>query len=108
MVELIAIAGYGIMMGMTVGVMKHRSGEGDHWDWIDHPEVVISVFWPVILPAFLGASVVALVTGDRLSRAERRREKELTEAKHRAELARIAFEEDQYLTSQLALNGKVK
>lgn len=58
------------------------------------------VLWPIIFPVMLGISVGEGKGG--ASRDEKRRAKEIAEANHKKELARIAMEEDAMLTHQLA------
>lgn len=56
--------------------------------------------WPAVIPLVIGFGLSA--KGQGLSRDEKRRAKELAEANHKKELARIAMEEDAMLTHQLA------
>lgn len=82
MIELLFIMGYGIMMGVTTQIMKYRSGEGDGWDWEEHPEITLSLMWPILLPAFLGFLLAKLVFNDGPSRIEKKRQREIEAARH--------------------------
>lgn len=58
------------------------------------------IAWPIIFPVMLGISLGEKKPKE--SRDEKRRVKEIAEANHKKELARIAMEEDAMLTHQLA------
>lgn len=63
-----------------------------------------SLLWPVAIPVVLGAKVAGSIFGngtERLTRAEKRREKELAEANHKQELARIQAKTTQELEKAL-------
>lgn len=46
------------------------------------------IFWPLVLPFFLGQAVANKSSGQRLSRTQRRHQRELAEADHKVELAK--------------------
>lgn len=86
----ISVFVYSLIGGITYKVAAIKlNATGD-----EHPGVFFSgVLWPIVLPAGLGTSIVsAMSSQSRMSRAKRRQEQEIIEAKHKKELARINAE----------------
>lgn len=83
------IFGYGLVAGMTFKGFSHY---GNFYD--EFGPGIAAIFWPFALPAGIGAVLLGKkISTERISRDDRRRRKELAEANHRKELARIAAEE---------------
>lgn len=62
-----------------------------------------AAFFPAIMPLAIGQVIQKHVAKERPSRAERKREKEIEDAKHEAELARIKRMAHEELDRELAL-----
>ncbi len=63
-----------------------------------------AIFWPIIIPVFLGISLgKKLDPGTRTSREERRRDREIKEALHEQELAKIRLREAQLTEEAIAI-----
>ena len=60
----------------------------------------IGLFWPIAIPVVLG-TVTKMPRLDHTSRDERRRTKELAEAEHQLELARLKAQESVLIDQQL-------
>lgn len=93
MIAAMWIIGYILMTWITfIGIAKQTNTLSDPWQ---SPAPFFSgILWPIVLP-FVIPTVICfrLSTLDRGSnRVEKRRQKELEEAKHRKELARINAE----------------
>lgn len=82
---------YGMMMGVTFRVIANTTlHPEDPWD--TPGPFFGSLLWPLALPTMIGIKGATLVLGDgtaRTSRDERRRKKELAEAKHKLHVAQI-------------------
>lgn len=83
---------YGPDRTMMVRAAEHHGGNG----------AAQAAFWPVTLPWTLGSMVNDPERAkDKVNKATVRRQEEIEEAKHQAELARIRADEDAHLTRQL-------
>lgn len=97
------------MIGGFLGARHHHSlskkcSYKNCWkgEWCGHcfaSVYAVGLFWPIGVPLMLGVLAGA---NDKESRVEARRSKQIEEAKHKAELARIAREEDEELDRRLA------
>lgn len=81
---------YGILSGVTFRVIANATDDPTD-PWKTPGPFFGSLLWPIALPLMLGiyGSTLVLGDGERLSRDERRREKELDEAKHKLEIAKV-------------------
>lgn len=84
---------YSMIAGVSFRAIANATNHPDD-PWRSPGPFFGALAWPVALPLLLGIKGGTLVLGDgeRLSRDERRRDKELTEARHKQELARIEAE----------------
>lgn len=109
MIAILIILGviiYASIGGFAYGTF-HKAFEGDHrckrpgvYCYSDHetPAFFTAVLWPAAVPFVLASRKGE---GKSLSRDEKRRQREIEEARHQKELARIRMEEDALLTHQL-------
>ena len=66
--------------------------------WETPGPFMAGLFWPVAIPFILGTMLCREATG---TRAEKRREREIIEAKHKVELAKLRAEETAQLERAL-------
>ena len=99
-----------VFLGAAIGARDHavRGLECKHYPtycyggtWCTHATLSmwIGILWPFMFPAVAGIKVGKRTKS---TRVERRRARELEEAKHQAELARLARQEDEDLDKRLA------
>lgn len=98
---LIIIATYLMGAGIVFPIMGNKLCPDDYWE---HPGPFFSaVGWPVVVPLLIGTAISNLVfVGEgHTSRADRRRDKELDEARHKLEVAKINAETTRQLEQAL-------
>lgn len=124
MIILALIALAYVFIGSMIGGRHHalssakcewKDGKNDRYGdfttcltpgWCNHIYMslwVYGVVWPVALPATAG---FLIGTTTKQNRTDRRRADEIAEAKHKAEVARLARIEDEELTLQLEATRK--
>lgn len=111
---LLTMMGYALVGGASAArheaITSARCPKSNHGNaentYCTHKLVSIwlaGIFWPVGIPMLTG---VAVGGSSKEARDERRREKEIAEAKHRKEIERINAEADAELDRRLAALGK--
>lgn len=105
---VLGVIGYSLICGMVGAasrpfLYKRMSYSGD----VVVVGNALAVFWPVALPIILGILAGnALTNNSGDSRRSRKQEKELSEARHQAELATIKRRADAELDRQLEALGR--
>jgi hypothetical protein len=93
----------GLVGGRYQAVESGKCAQSEHfgYNWCGHSLFTIwfaAPLWPVFLPASLGLKAGMTTPEDR---ASRRHKREIAEAKHKAELAKLERQETEELNRQL-------
>lgn len=98
---LAGIFAYGFPLGITFKAVANRT-DRPHRPFNTAGPTLAAISWPIILPAAVGVSTVkAFDKTSRANKAERRRDDEIIEARHRVEIAKLKQQEDEILDRQL-------
>lgn len=88
MLWFIIVPLYSVMMGIMFRVRAARSSKSNPWD--DATVFFGSLFWPIGLSAMMGAFIAKTVEpGATNNRLERKRQREMADAHHKLQLARV-------------------
>lgn len=93
-----------------IGASKCNNKKGCSWEDCGHyyTGVMSGVFWPIALPASIGmkASAAVPTEGNKEVEAEKKRQAELKNIQHEAELEQAELMRDEMLNRRLALQAR--
>lgn len=99
-IVLASITLYAVVGGVAFQVAVRRLRGYDP----EFGATLAAIFWPIVIPAFIGITMgKKLDPGSKTSREKRRRDKEIEEALHEQELAKIRLREAQMTEQAIAI-----